>query len=112
MEMRFLLALAGLASRSTLVRVFVVIVLLACNSKAASLQPSGTRQKWEDLEVITLDSQGNPAKTVYYSHDQLLTLPMVTVKIERDPDRTRRQRIPVFISAIFLRHSVLTLPLM
>jgi hypothetical protein len=44
-------------------RVFVVIALFACNSYAAFLQPSATRQKWEDLEVITLDSQGNPAKT-------------------------------------------------
>jgi hypothetical protein len=35
--------------------------------------------------VITLDSQGNPAKTVYYSYDQLLTLPTITVKTERDP---------------------------
>jgi hypothetical protein len=63
-----------LASGSTLARVFVVMALLACNSNAASLQPSETRQKWEDLEVITLDSKGNPAKAVYYSHDQLLTL--------------------------------------
>jgi hypothetical protein len=50
------------------------------------LRSSATRQKWEDLEVITLDSQGNPAKTVYYSYDQLLTLPTVTVKTERDPN--------------------------
>ena len=63
--MRFLLALVGLASGSTLARVFVVIALLACNSNAASLQPFETHQKWEDLEVITLDLQGNPAKTVY-----------------------------------------------
>ena len=69
-----------------LTRVFVVIALLACTSNATSLQPSAARQKWEDLEVITLDSQGNPAKTVYYSYDQLLTLPTVTVKTERDPN--------------------------
>jgi hypothetical protein len=73
----------------------VVIALLACNSNAASLQPSETRQKWEDLEVITLDSQGNPAKTVYYSHDQLLTLSTVTVKPSVIKIRTHRQRIPV-----------------
>jgi hypothetical protein len=36
--------------------------------------------------VITPDSQGNPAKTVYYGYDQLLTLPTVTVKTERDPN--------------------------
>ena len=93
--MRFLLALAGLASSSTLARVFMVIALLACNSNAASLQPSETRQKSEDLEVITLDSQGNPAKTVYYSHDQLLTLTTVTVKPSVIQIRTHRQRIPV-----------------
>ena len=68
-----------------LTRLFVVIALLACNSNAASLQSSATRQKWEDLEVMTLDSQGDPAKSVYYSYDRLLTLPTVTVKTERDP---------------------------
>ena len=36
--------------------------------------------------MVTLDSQGNPANTVYYSYDQLLTLPTVTVKIDRDPN--------------------------
>jgi hypothetical protein len=51
-----------------------------------SLESSTTRQAWQDLEVITLDSQGNPAKTVYYSYDQLLILPAVTVKTERDPN--------------------------
>ena len=102
MKMRFLLALAGLASGSTLARVFVVIALLACNSNAASLQPSETRQKWEDLEVITLDSQGNPAKTVYYSHDQLLTLPTVTVKTERDPNtNTPATYTGVYIGDLF-----------
>jgi hypothetical protein len=67
-------------------RVFVVIALLACSSNAASLQPSATRQNWQDLEVITLDPQGNPAETVYYSYNQLLTLPAVTVKTDRDPN--------------------------
>jgi hypothetical protein len=36
-----------------------------------------------DLEVIALDAQGNPTKSVFYSYDQLLTLPTVTVKTER-----------------------------
>ena len=40
-------------------------VLVAYNADAASLQPSMTRQKWDDLEVITLDSQGKSAKTAY-----------------------------------------------
>jgi len=102
MKRRFLLALAGLASGSTLARVFVVIALLTCNSNAASLQPSATRQKWEDLEVITLDSKGNPAKAVYYSHDQLLTLPTVTVKTERDPNtNTPATYTGVYIGDLF-----------
>ena len=85
-----------------LTRVFVVIALLACNSNAASLQPSETRQNWQDLEVITLDSQGNPAKTVYYSYDQLLTLPTVTVKTERDPNtNTPATYTGVYISDLF-----------
>ena len=49
---------------STLPRVLSV-ALLTSISNAASLQPSETRQQWEDLEVITLDPQGNPAKSVY-----------------------------------------------
>src|SRR6267378_5728086 len=64
----------------------LVVVLLTSISNATPLQPSETRQDWQDLEVITLDSQGDPAKTVYYSYDQLLTLPTVTVKTERDPN--------------------------
>jgi hypothetical protein len=85
-----------------LTRVFVVIALLACTSNATSLQPSAARQKWEDLEVITLDSQGNPAKTVYYSYDQLLTLPTVTVKTERDPNtNTPGTYTGIYISDLF-----------
>jgi cytochrome c553 len=83
-------------------RVFVVIALFACNSYGASLQPSATREKWEDLEVITLDSQGNPAKTVYYGYDQLLTLPTVTVKAERDPNTgTPATYTGIYISDLF-----------
>ncbi len=85
-----------------LTRVFVVIALLACNSNAAKLQPSATRQNWQDLEVITLDSQGNPAETVYYGYDQLLTLPTVTVKTERDPNTdTPATYTGVYISDLF-----------
>jgi mono/diheme cytochrome c family protein len=67
-----------------LTRVFVVIALLTCNLNAAPLQPSPTSQNSQDLQVITFDSQGNPAMRVYYSYDQLLTLPTVTVRTERD----------------------------
>jgi hypothetical protein len=67
-----------------LTRVFVVVIaFLACNLNAAPLQSSPTSQNSQDLQV-TLDSQGNPAIRVYYSYDQLLTLPTVTVKTERD----------------------------
>ena len=69
-----------------LTRMLVVIAFLACNSNAAPLQSSSSPQDPLDLEVITLDSQGNPIKTVYYSYDQLLTLPTVTVKTDRDPN--------------------------
>jgi hypothetical protein len=51
------------------------VALLTSISNAASLQPSETTENPLDLEVITLDPQGIPAKTVYYSYDQLLTLP-------------------------------------
>ena len=76
----------------------LVVVLLTCNSNAASLQPSATRQKGEDLQVITIDSQGYRAKTLYYSHDQLLTLPTVTVKTERDP----KTNTPATYTGIYL----------
>jgi hypothetical protein len=75
--MRLLPALAGLLIGPMLRKAFLVLALLASKSNAASLQPSETRQDWQDLEVITLNSQGDPAKTVYYSYDQLLTLPTV-----------------------------------
>jgi hypothetical protein len=85
-----------------LIRVFVVIALLACNSNASPLQPSATLQDPMDLEVITLDAQGNPAKTLYYSHDQLLTLPVVTVKTERDPNtNTPATYTGVYVSDLF-----------
>ena len=85
MKMHLLPALAGLLIGPMLTRAFVVLALLASKSNAAFLQLSETRQDWQDLEVIALDSQGDLAKTVYYSYDQLLTLPTVTVKTERDP---------------------------
>jgi hypothetical protein len=87
-----------------LTRVFVVIALLACNSNAAKLQPSSTRQNWQDLEVITLNSQGGPAETVYYGYDQLITLPVVNVRTERDPNtNTPATYIGVYTLAIFSR---------
>ena len=55
-----------------------------------------------DLAVITLDAQGNPAKTVYYGYDQLLTLPAVTVKTERDPNTgTPGTYTGVYVSDLF-----------
>jgi hypothetical protein len=99
--MRLLLTLAGLVITSMLPRV-LVFALLTCNSNAASIQPSENRQDWQDLEVITLDSQGNPAKTVYYSYEQLLTLPTVTVKTERDPNtNTPATYTGIYISDLF-----------
>jgi hypothetical protein len=71
-------------------------------SNAASLQPSKTPEDPLDLEVITLDPQGNPAKTVYYSYDQLLTLPEVTVKTERDPNtNTPATYTGIYLSDLF-----------
>jgi hypothetical protein len=88
---------------STLPRVLSV-ALLTSISNAASLQPSKTRQQWEDLEVITLDPQGNPAKSVYYSYDQLLTLPTVTVKTDRDPNtKTPATYTGIYLSDLFER---------
>src|SRR6516162_11642790 len=85
-----------------LVRVFFLIALLVCNSNSSSLESSSTPQDALDLEVVTLDSQGNPAKTVYYSYDQLLTLPLVTVKTERDPNTNAPATYTgVYISDLF-----------
>jgi hypothetical protein len=75
MKMRLVFSFTRSEIGSILAKLFVVIAMLACNSNAASVQPSATRQKSDDLEVITFDLQGNPANTVYYSYDQLLTLP-------------------------------------
>ena len=52
--------------------------------------------------MITLDSQGYRAKTLYYSYDQLLTLPTVTVKTERDPNtNTPATYTGIYISDLF-----------
>jgi hypothetical protein len=84
---------------SMLTTVLVVVALLTGDSNAASIQPSETRQDWQDLEVITLDSQGNRAETVYCSYDQLLTLPTVTVKTDHDPNtNTPATNAGVYIS--------------
>jgi len=102
MKMRLLGTLAVSIIGSMLPRVLVVLALFTCKSNAASLQASETRQDWQDLEVITLDSQGNPAKTVYYSYNQLLTLPTVTVKTDRDPNtKTPATYTGIYISELF-----------
>ena len=100
--MRSLLVLAGLLIRWAVARSFVVVAMLASNLNAASLQSSETRQNPLDLQVFTLDSQGIRTKTVYYSYDQLLTLPTVTVKTERDPNtNTPATYTGVYISDLF-----------
>jgi hypothetical protein len=84
-----------------LTKVFFVLALLVCHSNA-SLQPSSNLEDPLDLEVITLDSQGNPVKSVHYSYDQLLTLPTVTVKTERDPNTNRPATYTgIYISDLF-----------
>jgi cytochrome c2 len=78
------------------------VALLTSTSNAASLQPSETPQDPLDLEVITLDPQGNPAKSVYYSYGQLLTLPTVTVKTEHDPNtNTPATYTGIYLSDLF-----------
>jgi mono/diheme cytochrome c family protein len=100
MKMRLLPALAGLAI-GPMSRVLSV-ALLTSISNAASLQSSATSEDPLDLEVITLDPQGIPAKTVYYSYDQLLTLPAVTVKTERDPNTsTPATYTGIYLSDLF-----------
>ena len=102
MKMRLLGTLAVSIIGSMLPRVLVVLALFTCKSNAASLQPSETRQDWQDLEVITLDSHGDLAKTVYYTYDQLLTLPAVTVKTERDPNtNTPATYTGIYLSDLF-----------
>jgi mono/diheme cytochrome c family protein len=80
-------------------QVIFVIALFACNSYAAPLQSSSSPQDPLDLELITHDSQGNLAKTVYYGYDQLLTLPTVTVKTDRDPNTNT----PATYTGIYIR---------
>jgi len=100
MKMRLLPALGGLAI-GPMSRVLSV-ALLTSISNAASLQSSATSEDPLDLEVITLDPQGIPAKTVYYSYDQLLTLPAVTVKTERDPNTsTPATYTGIYLSDLF-----------
>jgi len=83
-------------------QLFVVIALFACNANATSLQSSSSPQDPLDLELITLDPQGNPTNAVYYSYDQLLTLPTVTVKTDRDANTNAPANYTgVYISDLF-----------
>jgi hypothetical protein len=85
-----------------LTRMFVVVAILACNSNAVSLQSSSSPLDPLDLEVVTLDSQGNATNAVYYSFDQLLTLPLVNVRTERDPNTNAPATYTgVYISDLF-----------
>ena len=63
-KMRLLGTLAVSVIGPLLPRVLVALALFTCKSNAVSLEASETRQDWQDLEVITLDSQGYRAKTV------------------------------------------------
>src|SRR6201984_2030887 len=102
MKMRLLGTLAVSITGSMLPRVLVVLALVTCNTNAASLQPSETRQQWQDIQVLTPYSQWYRAKTVNYSYDQLLTLPMVTVKTDRDPNtNTPGTYTGIYISDLF-----------
>ena len=86
-------------------------MLKECSSSSHSLRATRMRNHFNrhrlhqdplDLELITLDSQGNPANTVYYSYDQLLTLPTVTVKTDRDPNTNAPATYTgVYISDLF-----------
>jgi len=85
-----------------LTRMLVVIAFLVCKSNAEALQPSSSPQDPLDLQLITLDSRGSPAKTVYYGYDQLLSLPTVTVKTDRDPNtNTPAIYTGVYLSDLF-----------
>jgi mono/diheme cytochrome c family protein len=85
-----------------LTRMLVVVAFLVCDSNAESLQPSSSPQDPLDLKLITLESHGGPAKTVYYGYDQLLTLPTVTVKTDRDPNtNTPAIYTGVYLSDLF-----------
>jgi mono/diheme cytochrome c family protein len=85
-----------------LTRMLVVIAFLVCKSNAETLQPSTSPQDPLDLQLITFDSRGSPAKTVYYGYDQLLTLPTVTVKTDRDPNtNTPAIYTGVYLSDLF-----------
>src|SRR6201997_1980869 len=102
MKMRLLGTLAVSVIGSMLPGVLVALALFTCKSNAVSLEASETRQDWQDLQVITLDSQGYRTKAVYYSYDQLLTLPTVTVKTDRDPNtNTPATYTGIYISDLF-----------
>jgi hypothetical protein len=64
MKLRSVIALAALAISSMPTTVLVVVALLTGDSNAASLQPSETRQDWQDLEVIT------PVPGAFYTEEE------------------------------------------
>jgi hypothetical protein len=100
--MKLRLRTVAVSLTDLMLRRVLAVALLKCESNAASLQLSINPKDPLDLEVITLDSQGKPAKSVYYSYDQLLTLPAVTVKTELDPNTNRPATYTgIYISDLF-----------
>ncbi len=50
------------------------------------LTGSPTRSSSQDLEVIGIKPDGSPSAPLYYQYEQLLTLPLVTIKTAEDPN--------------------------
>jgi mono/diheme cytochrome c family protein len=74
-------------------RAMRALMLAACvtglalgHAGAAPLAGSATRSSPQDLEVTTVKPDGTVSAPVYYTYEQLCTLPQVTVKTDEDPE--------------------------
>jgi len=67
---------------------------------AGTLTSSLTRTSSQDLEVFDVRSDGSVSAPRYYRYEQLLTLPLITVKTAKDPNTQQPATYTVCISTI------------
>jgi hypothetical protein len=85
----------------TVFRVLAVGLLMQA-AYAEPLKPSPNRSSPQDLEVDRIGPDGSMSSPTYYTYDQLLTLPLVTVKTAKDPNtRGPAEYVGVYISDLF-----------
>ena len=91
--------------RMMLARIVLTLVassILLRTVDAGALKPSTARSSPQDLEVYRVKSDGSLSSPVYYTYDQLLTLPLTTIKTAQDPNTLKpAEYTGVYMSDLF-----------